>query len=79
MRHRLFKPTKAFSAITLCLAGLLPFLAGSAPAAPLIQDDWLEPGERQPVTNLSFDGREFAGAFNAAEDRARLVIVFSPT
>lgn len=43
------------------------------------QDDWMEPGEQQPVQSLSFDGREFTNAFNAAADRPRLVTVFSPT
>ena len=43
------------------------------------QDDWMEPGEQQNVQQLSFDGREFTGAFNAAADRPRLVLVFSPT
>ena len=43
------------------------------------QDDWMEPGEQQPVQPLSFDGREFTSAFNAAADRPRLVTVFSPT
>ncbi len=37
------------------------------------------PGEKQYVSELSFDGREFTSAFNATADRTRLVLVFSPT
>jgi len=37
------------------------------------------PGEKQYVTELSFDGKEFTSAFNATADRTRLVLVFSPT
>ncbi len=37
------------------------------------------PGEKQYVSDLSFDGREFTSAFNATADRTRLVLVFSPT
>lgn len=44
------------------------------PPSPLPQ-----PGTMQPVTAVSFDGKEFISAFNAAADRARLVLVFSPT
>ena len=43
------------------------------------QDDWMEPGEKQHVQSLSFDGREFTSAFNASADRTRLVLVYSPT
>ncbi|HEY3130487.1 MAG TPA: hypothetical protein VGL91_13585 [Acidobacteriota bacterium] len=38
-----------------------------------------QPGAAQPVTAVSFDGKEFISAFNAAADRTRLVLVFSPT
>ena len=51
----------------------------SSPVSVAYQDDWMEPGEQQPVQSLSFDGREFTNAFNAAADRPRLVTVFSPT
>jgi len=72
---------KVFLLATLTsLVGLFPFLVGSPPAGTSVfQDDWLEPGDRQHVQALSFDGKEFFNAFNAADDRARLVIVFSPT
>lgn len=41
--------------------------------------DLPKPGPRQPVTPLSFNGKEFVSAFNASADRVRLVMVFSPT
>ena len=37
------------------------------------------PGEMQPVTTISFGGGEFIKAFNGSADRARLVLIFSPT
>lgn len=36
-------------------------------------------GVRQNVTAVSFTGSEFIRAFNNSADRARLVLVFSPT
>ena len=59
------------------------FFAGhsqsSSPVPVASQDDWMEPGEQQHVQTLSFDGKEFTNAFNAAADLPRLVLVFSPT
>lgn len=43
------------------------------------QDNPVRLGEEQRVTALSFNGKEFTGAFNATADRPRLVLVFSPT
>lgn len=45
----------------------------------LLQGGWGQPGEKQHVSPVSVDGREFRGAFNATADRPRLVMVFSPT
>ena len=45
----------------------------------LLQGAGLQGGKTQPITPLSFDGREFKNAFNATSDRPRLVMVFSPT
>lgn len=33
----------------------------------------------QPVTSVSFEGKEFIDPFNAAADRTRLVLVFAPS
>jgi len=43
------------------------------------QTSMVQLGERQHVTEISFDGKELTGVFNATADRTRLVIVFSPT
>ena len=50
-----------------------------SPVPVAYQDDWMEPGEQQLIQPLSFDGKEFTSAFNAAADVPRLVLVFSPT
>ncbi len=36
-------------------------------------------GPSRGVTQVSYDGKEFIAAFNAAADRTRLVLIFSPT
>ncbi len=36
-------------------------------------------GPSRGVTQISYDGKEFIAAFNAAADRTRLVLIFSPT
>ena len=64
----------------LGLSALLFFV--TTPQAPplLFAQGILPPGAQQPVTSIvSSEGREFVGAFNAASDRTRLVLVFSPT
>ena len=70
-------------AVLVSLVFLGSFFTGysqnDSPVSVAYQDDWMEPGEQQTVQQLSFDGREFTGAFNAAADRPRLVLVFSPT
>lgn len=38
-----------------------------------------QPGAKQAVAPLAFDAKELARAFNAAADRARVVLVLSPT
>ncbi len=45
----------------------------------LLQGNWMQPGEKQHVSPVSVDGREFRDAFNVTADRPRLVMVFSPT
>ena len=49
------------------------------PQAPPAPSPLPQPGAAQPVSAVSFDGKEFISAFNAAADRTRLVLVFSPT
>ena len=49
------------------------------PQAPPAASPLPQPGAAQPLTAVSFDGKEFISAFNAASDRTRLVLVFSPT
>jgi hypothetical protein len=39
----------------------------------------LPPGAPQVLAGLSFDGKEFVQAFNATADRARIVMILSPT
>lgn len=46
----------------------------SSPLADLAQ-----PGTIQPVTGVSFTGKELVSAFNTSADRVRLVLVLSPT
>lgn len=41
--------------------------------------DLPRPGALQPVTPVSFGGKEIIETFNATADRTRLVLVFSPT
>ena len=36
-------------------------------------------GPSRGVTQVAYDGKEFIAAFNAAADRTRLVLIFSPT
>lgn len=66
----------------VCLLSFL-FLAGNLDPGNLAeaaqQTSMVQLGERQPVTEISFDGKELTGVFNATADRTRLVIVFSPT
>ena len=45
----------------------------------LLQGNWMQPGEKQHVSPVAVDGREFRDAFNVTADRPRLVMVFSPT
>ncbi|MCH8819333.1 MAG: hypothetical protein IIB03_03320 [Acidobacteria bacterium] len=66
--------------LLLLLGSFFPGHSQSYSPVPVAyQDDWMEPGEQQHVQTLSFDGKEFTSAFNAAADRPRLVLVFSPT
>ena len=72
---------KIVALISLLLLGsVFPGQSQSYSPVPVAyQGDWMEPGEQQHVQPLSFDGKEFTSAFNAAADRPRLVLVFSPT
>jgi hypothetical protein len=64
----------------LLFGSFLPgYSQSNSPVPVAYQDDWMEPGEQQHIQPLSFDGKEFTNAFNAAADRPRLVLVFSPT
>lgn len=58
----------------LLLSLLLLQQQSSSPLADLPQ-----PGPIQPVTGVSFTGKELVSAFNTSADRVRLVLVLSPT
>ena len=58
------------SVLTLCV--LLLSQVGSLRSAMM-------QGPTRSITQVSYDGKEFIGAFNAAADRTRLVLIFSPT
>lgn len=68
------------TAVVVGLCALLFFSTTPQTSPFLSAQGILPPGAQQPVTSIvSFEGREFVGAFNAASDRTRLVLVFSPT
>ena len=60
---------------------LAPFLQGGQHQSSRVDVAYqgVFPGEKQYVSTLAFDGKEFTSAFNATADRTRLVLVFSPT
>ena len=58
---------------------LLPLLLLLFLTPSFVEAQTVFPGEKQYVSELSFDGKEFTSAFNATADRTRLVLVFSPT
>ncbi|HXK60683.1 MAG TPA: hypothetical protein PLP42_12410 [Acidobacteriota bacterium] len=70
--------------LLLMLMMLIPVQGQQAPKpkleAPAKQErKILPPGQPQVVSSLSFDGKEFIKAFNAAADRPRIVMVLAPT
>lgn len=81
--HRGADRLASAAAIATAVAGLcaLLFFSTTPQASPFLSAQGiLPPGAQQPVTSIaSFEGREFVDAFNAASDRTRLVLVFSPT
>ena len=74
-------PTQNRWRLAVLIGGMALHLASAAMAAgqeAAVQD--IAPADTiQPVLSLSSDGREFIGAFNAAADQTRLVLLLSPT